>query len=288
MPHGGGTQVPALKWRGGSLDLGVPRVMGIVNITPDSFSDGGRFLDPAAALDHAHRLIEEGAAIIDLGAESTRPDSLPVPVEEERKRLMPVLEKLVAETRVPVSVDTSKSEIMSLAANAGAAIVNDGRALREPGAIEAVLAADCAVCLMHMQGTPATMQDDPHYDNVVEDVCAFLEARADTCVDAGIAPDHILIDPGFGFGKTVEHNLKLLRHLPEFLDLGYPLLVGLSRKSPIGRIVGAESSDRLAGSLAAATLAAWLGASIVRSHDVRATVKALAVVDAVRHAAVPV
>ena len=278
------SQAPALVWHAGSLDLGTPRVMGVVNVTPDSFSDGGLYLDPAAAVDHAHRLVAEGAAIIDVGGESTRPGALAVEATEELRRVMPVIERLVAELEVPVSVDTGKPEVIAAATAAGAAMVNDVRALLTPGALEAALAADCAVCLMHMQGTPATMQDAPHYENVVEEVCGFLEARADACVDAGIPPDHILIDPGFGFGKTLEHNLKLLRHLQELLDLGYPVLVGLSRKSSIARLTGADADDRLAGSLAAATLAAWFGAAIIRAHDVQETVRALAVLDAVCHA----
>ncbi|MGH8273414.1 MAG: dihydropteroate synthase [Gammaproteobacteria bacterium] len=283
----GGTQhsssplAPELTWHAGALALDHPRVMGIVNVTPDSFSDGGRFLDPAAAVDHAHRLVAEGAAIVDIGGESTRPGADEIPAQEELRRVIPVVERLVAELDVPVSVDTSKPEMIAAATAAGAAMVNDVRALRTPGALEAAAAADCAVCLMHMQGTPATMQKNPHYDNVVEEVCAFLETRADACVDAGIPPDHILIDPGFGFGKTRAHNLLLLRHLGELLDLGYPVLVGLSRKSLIGTLTGADSGERLAGSLAAATLAAWFGAVVIRAHDVRATIEALAVLDAV-------
>ncbi|HEX5313324.1 MAG TPA: dihydropteroate synthase [Gammaproteobacteria bacterium] len=256
--------------------------MGVINVTPDSFSDGGKFLDPGAAADQAARLVAEGAAILDVGAVSTRPGAQAVAPEEEQRRLLPALERIVAESKTPVSVDTSNAAIMRLAVEAGAAMINDQRALREPGALEAAAAADCAVCLMHMQGSPETMQYAPRYADVVKEVCTFLETRADACVDAGIAPDHILLDPGFGFGKSVEHNLRLLRHLPEFLDPGYPLLVGLSRKSSIGKITGAGPDERLAGSLAAATIAVWLGASIVRAHDVKATVEALAFTDAVR------
>ncbi len=259
--------------------------MGILNVTPDSFSDGGRFFDPEAAVRHARRMIAEGAAIVDVGGESTRPGAAEVPVDEELRRVMPVVERLVAEVDAPVSVDTSKPEVIAAATAAGAAMVNDVRALGLPGALEAAAPADCAVCLMHMQGTPATMQEAPCYGNVVEEVCAFLEMRANACVDAGIPPDHILLDPGFCFGKTTAHNLTLLRHLGELLDLGYPLLAGVSRKSLIGRVTGAPAGERLAGSLAAATLAAWFGASIIRAHDVRATVEALAMVDALRHAA---
>lgn len=277
---------PELTWHSGALALDRPRVMGIVNVTPDSFSDGGCFLDPGTALDHAHRMVEEGAAIVDVGGESTRPGADEVAAKEELRRIMPVVERLADELAVPVSVDTSKPEVIAAATAAGAAMVNDVRALRMPGALEAAAAADCAVCLMHMQGTPATMQKNPHYEDVVEEVCAFLEARADVCVDAGIPPDHILIDPGFGFGKTQEHNLALLRHLGELLDLGYPVLAGLSRKSSLGRLARGDS-DRLPASLAAATLAAWFGAAIVRVHVVAATVEALAVLDAVRKSAEP-
>jgi len=264
----------------------MPRVMGVLNITPDSFSDGGRFLDPAAAVDHAHAMAEAGAAIIDIGAESTRPGAAPVSAGEELDRLMPVLERLVAELEVPVSVDTGKPEVITAVTAAGASLINDIHALRVPGALEAVSRTECAVCLMHMQGEPRTMQSHPHYDDVVAEVCNFLEARAGACEDAGIARDHILIDPGFGFGKTVEHNLLLLRHLPELLDLGYPVLVGLSRKSTIGELSGVGvAEDRLAGSIAAASLAVWLGASVVRAHDVAATVQALSIIHAARRQA---
>lgn len=259
--------------------------MGIVNVTPDSFSDGGRFLDPEAALDQAHEHAQAGAAIIDVGGESTRPGAAEISADEELRRVMPVVERLASEIDLPVSIDTGKPEVIRAATRAGAVMVNDVRALRLPGALEAAAEAECALCLMHMQGTPATMQDHPRYDDVVEEVCAFLEARADACVDAGIPPDHIVLDPGFGFGKTRTHNLTLLRHLGELLDPGHPVLVGLSRKSLIGALVQAGSGGRLAGSLAAATLAAWLGASIVRAHDVRETVQALRIVNAVRHEA---
>jgi dihydropteroate synthase len=280
----GNLQAPTLEWRSGALALDRPRVMGVINVTPDSFSDGGQFRDPAAAVDHAHRLIAEGAAIVDVGGESTRPGAADISADKELRRVMPVIERLAGELDAPVSVDTSKPEVIAAATAAGAAMVNDVRALQQPGALEAAAAADCALCLMHMQGTPATMQKNPHYENVVEEICAFLEARADACVDAGVPPDHILLDPGFGFGKTHQHNLLLLRHLGELLDLGYPVLVGLSRKASLGRLAGA-GSDRLPASLAAATLAAWLGASVIRAHDVAATVEALSVIDAVREAA---
>lgn len=276
----------ALAWSGGRLDLAAPRVMGVLNVTPDSFSDGGRYLAPEAAVARAHEMVAEGAAIIDVGGESTRPGAAPVDADEELRRVLPVIERLVSELSVPVSIDTGKPQVITTAVAAGAAIVNDVRALGAPGALHAVVAAECAVCLMHMQGEPRTMQKNPHYDDVVEDVCAFLEARADACVDAGIPRDHILLDPGFGFGKTTEHNVRLLHHLPELLDLGFPLVVGLSRKATIGQLSGVQAAaDRVAGSIAAAVLAAWLGASVIRAHDVRATVEALAVTHAVGRAA---
>ena len=276
-------RAPQLLWRDGGLEFDRPRVMGVLNVTPDSFSDGGRYLDPSAAVDHAHAMAQAGAAIIDIGAESTRPGAEPVSAGEELDRLLPVLERLVGELDVPVSVDTGKPEVIAAVTSAGASLINDVYALRAPGALEAAAEAECAVCLMHMQGEPRTMQADPHYDDVVEEVCDFLESRANACEDAGIARDHLLLDPGFGFGKTTGHNLLLLRHLPELLDLGYPVLVGLSRKSTIGELTGArDPADRLAGSLAAASLAAWLGASVVRAHDVAATVQALAIIHAAR------
>ena len=277
---------PRLEWGRGLLELDVPRVMGVLNVTPDSFSDGGRYLDPGYAVEHAHAMIEEGAAIIDIGGESTRPGASAVSAEDEIARVLPVVKRLAREVAAPVSVDTGKPEVIRAVTDEGASLINDVYALRMPGALEAAAAADCAICLMHMQGEPRTMQSNPHYENVVEEVCAFLESRADACVDAGIPPDRILIDPGFGFGKSLAHNLMLLRHLPELLDLGYPVLVGLSRKSSIGRLTGVEEpEDRLPGSLAAASLAAWLGASVVRAHDVAATVQALAVIHAARRQA---
>jgi len=274
---------PELGWRDGTLPLDRPRVMGIVNVTPDSFSDGGRFLQPDAAVDYALRLVEEGAAIIDVGGESTRPGAVQPSEETEIRRVVPVIERLAADLSVPISVDTSRASVIRAATRAGASVVNDIRALREPGAFDAVLEADCAVCLMHMRGTPRDMQMRTDYRDLVEEVSVFLRKRVHACVDSGMAPNRIMLDPGFGFSKTLAHNMELLRRLPELLDLGYPLLVGLSRKASIGLITGRDRPrDRLAGSLAAAVIAAWLGASIVRAHDVKDTVEALAIVSAVR------
>jgi dihydropteroate synthase len=265
------------------LSLERPLIMGVVNITPDSFSDGGRFLDPAAAVAHARRLIDEGADLIDLGAESSRPGAAAVvSAEEELRRLLPVLRGL-RDAPVPVSVDTTKPEVMRAALAEGASVINDINALRAAGAIAAVAATDAFVCLMHMQGTPGTMQQHPSYDNVVAEVKAFLSERVRAVRDAGIAAERIAIDPGFGFGKTLEHNLELLRHLREFTQLGAPVLAGWSRKSSLGRITGKPAADRLAASVAAALIAAQNGAGILRVHDVAATRDALAVLAAVEN-----
>lgn len=254
--------------------------MGIVNVTPDSFSDGGRYFNPSHALDHARRLVADGADIIDVGGESTRPGASPVGEAEELDRVLPVVETL-ANDGVLVSVDTMKPTVMRPAIVAGAVMINDVRALQEPGAMEAIAASDVAVCLMHMQGAPRTMQAEPYYDDVVREVRDFLVSRAQACEAAGIAHDRIAVDPGFGFGKNVKHNLDLLRGLPTLVAAGYPVLAGLSRKSTIGRLTGREAGDRLAGSLAAALAAVARGAAIVRVHDVRETVDALRVWSAV-------
>lgn len=257
--------------------------MGVVNVTPDSFSDGGRFLDPAAAVSHAHRLIEEGADLVDLGAESSRPGAAAVvSAAEELRRLLPVLQGL-RDAPVPVSVDTTKPEVMRAALAEGATMINDINALRAPGALAAVAAADVAVCMMHMQGTPGTMQQHPSYADVVAEVRAFLLERVRAARAAGIALERIAIDPGFGFGKTLEHNLELLRHLREFEALGVPLLAGWSRKSSLGKITGKPAGERLAASVAAALIAAQNGARILRVHDVAATRDALAVLAAVEN-----
>ena len=256
------------------IDLSTPRVMGIVNITSDSFYDGGR-LDASAAIAHARRLIEEGAAIVDVGGESTRPGATPVEERDELARVMPIVQALANEGAC-VSVDTMKLAVMREALAAGASMINDVRSLRAPGAIEIAAASDAAVCLMHMQGEPRTMQRAPAYGDVVAEVAAFLHRRAQACMDAGIAADRIVVDPGFGFGKSLAHNLDLLRNLGQIAATGFPVLAGVSRKSMIGAITGREIDDRLAGSVAVALAAAARGARLLRVHDVRATVDALA------------
>lgn len=264
-----------------TLELGRPLVMGVVNVTPDSFSDGGRFLDAADALRQARRLIDEGADLIDIGGESTRPGALPVDAREELRRVLPVLRAL-RDAPVPVAVDTMKPEVMREAIAEGAAMINDINALRAPGALEALAAGDAGVCLMHMRGEPRTMQSAPHYEDVVSEVKAFLKERSAAARSAGIAAERIVVDPGFGFGKTVAHNMALLRDLGAFTELGHPVMAGLSRKSSLGAITGRPVGDRLAASLAAALLAVERGARIVRVHDVGATRDALAVLAAMQ------
>jgi len=267
---------------GRPLDLTTPRVMGVLNVTPDSFSDGGEFFAPDRAVTHALEMVEEGAAIIDIGGESTRPGAADVPVDEELRRVVPLLEALVPRLPVPVSVDTTKPEVMAAAARAGAGLINDVMALRRPGALEAAARTGLPVCVMHMQGSPRTMQKDPRYDDVVEDVFRFLAERVEACDGAGIERSRLVVDPGFGFGKTEAHNARLLRELHRFNDLGLPVLAGLSRKSFLGRVTGRPTGERVNASIAAATLAAWNGARIVRAHDVRATVDALTLTAFVR------
>ncbi|MBD8527519.1 dihydropteroate synthase [Pseudomarimonas arenosa] len=268
---------PTLQLANRSITLDRPRVMGIVNLTPDSFSDGGQLSSVEAALKRARRLLEEGADILDLGAESSRPGAESVSVDEELARLMPVLERVLAECDAPVSVDTAKPEVMRAAIAAGVHLINDIRALREPGAIDAVADSQVALCLMHMQGEPRSMQDAPQYDDVVADVHRFLAERIFACEMSGIDKRRIVVDPGFGFGKSLQHNYQLLARLARFADLKVPLLAGVSRKSMIGAVTGREVGDRLAGSVAAALVAAQHGAAIVRVHDVAATVDALKV-----------
>src|SRR5215470_12686781 len=264
-----------------TLDLSHPVVMGVLNVTPDSFSDAGRFASSDAAVEQGLRMAAEGAAIIDVGGESTRPGAQPVNAGEELRRVLPVIERLRRGTTAVVSVDTSKPEVMRAAAAAGAGFINDVRALREPGALEAAAASDCALCLMHMQGEPRTMQVAPHYDDVVAEVRSFLTARVTACRAAGIDPARLTVDPGFGFGKNLEHNLTLLRHLGELAADGTPLLVGLSRKATVGTLTGRGSGERVYGSVALAVIAALKGARIIRAHDVAATVDALKVAVAV-------
>jgi dihydropteroate synthase len=264
------------------IDLDAPVVMGVLNVTPDSFSDGGRYFGLPEALAQARRLAEEGAAIIDVGGESTRPGADPVSTAEELRRVVPVVERLASSLDVPVSVDTRSPAVMRESLAAGASMINDVTALREPGALEAVAGSGAAVCLMHMQGEPRTMQNEPRYDDVLGEVRAFLLVRAAACVAAGIAKSRLVIDPGFGFGKTLEHNLALLRGLAAIAAEELPVLAGLSRKRMVGALTGRGEGDRLAGSVALAVIAAMNGASIVRAHDVRETVDALRIVAAVR------
>lgn len=266
---------------GRKLDLTRPAVMGILNVTPDSFADGGVFFAPDRALAHAHTMHVQGAAIIDVGGESTRPGARPVSAQEEIDRVAPIIEVLARELPIPISVDTSKAEVMRAAIAAGAGLINDVRALREPGAIEAAAMLGVPVCLMHMQGEPTTMQREPQYADVVSDVYEFLRGRMDVAAAAGISRDNLLLDPGFGFGKTLSHNLDLLRHLRRFTDLGPPVLAGLSRKSMVGQLFGLPVAERLHPSVALATIAVQNGANMVRVHDVGPTVQALRTLRAV-------
>ena len=254
--------------------------MGILNVTPDSFSDGGMFVEREKALGHARRMVADGADIIDVGGESTRPGAIPVPEDVELERVVPLVEALAREG-MRVCVDTTKPAVMRAALRAGAGMINDVRALREPGAIAALAASKAAMCLMHMQGEPRTMQKEPHYADVVNEVREFLVARALACEAAGIARDRIVIDPGLGFGKTVAHNLALLRSIDKFKATGYPVMAGISRKSTLGRIAGRDVNELVAASVAAALAVVARGASIVRVHDVRETVDALKVWQAI-------
>ncbi len=255
--------------------------MGVVNVTPDSFSDGGKFLDAQSAIAHARRLVGEGADLVDIGGESTRPGAAPVSEDDELRRILPVLEAL---RDVPVSVDTRRPKVMRAALAAGASMINDVEALQVPGAMQAVAQTGCGLCLMHMQGDPRTMQQAPRYTDVVREVRDFLAGRLAACEQAGIARRRIVADPGFGFGKTVDHNLALLKRLPEFAGLGVPILAGWSRKSSLGRITGRDTGERLASSLAAALLALLGGARILRVHDVNETRDAVLMFEAWRKA----
>jgi dihydropteroate synthase len=273
-----------LDCRGQVLDLTDPVVMGVLNVTPDSFSDGGRYATVDAAIARGHRMAAEGAAIIDVGGESTRPGAEPVDVAEESRRVLPVIEALAARLAVVISVDSSKPEVMRAAVAAGARLINDVRGLEAPGALEAVAETGAAVCLMHMRGEPRSMQEDPQYDDVVVEVRDYLAARVTACLEAGIGPERLCVDPGIGFGKRPEHNLALLASLDRLADPEIPVLVGVSRKSLVGIITGRPTAERLAGGVAFAALAVMHGAAIVRAHDVAATVDAVKVAGALRRA----
>ncbi len=268
------------------LDLSDTRIMGILNITPDSFSDGGRLYrsgsaDIDAVLRLSEQMVAEGAEILDVGGESTRPGAALISLQQEQDRILPVVQALKSSLDIPVSVDTSTPEVMSQAVSAGASMINDVRALRKPGALETAAQLDVPVCLMHMLGEPASMQHDPVYRQVEDDVVAFLRERINACLEAGIKPDNIIIDPGFGFGKQLDHNLTLFRALPNFVDMGFPVLVGVSRKSMLGAILDRPVDQRLVGSVAMAMLAAQAGVKIVRVHDVGATADALKIMRAI-------
>lgn len=261
------------------LDLSRPQVMGILNVTPDSFSDGGQHSTVDRAIAHAQQMVAQGASFIDVGGESTRPGAQAVGEAQELDRVIPVIERLHSEVDCVISIDTSKASVIKEATNAGAALVNDVRALREPGALTAAAKAEVPVCLMHMQGQPRSMQENPHYEDVVKEVGEFLSARAKECIAAGISKDKIIFDPGYGFGKSLEHNYALVKHLPTLLNYGYPVLVGMSRKSMIGNLLDRKVDERLAGSVALATIAAQMGAQILRVHDVQETVDAVKIVN---------
>ncbi len=270
-----------LDCAGKVLDLTQPQVMGVLNVTPDSFSDGGRFVTRDAALMHARQMVTEGAGIIDVGGESTRPGAAAVSVQEELDRTIPVIEAISNELDVIISIDTSKPEVMRMAVQAGARFINDVYALRADQALQTAVQLKVPVCLMHMQGKPRTMQQQPQYTNVVQEVKEFLISRRDACVAAGLPSTQILLDPGFGFGKALKHNLQLFRHLAEFTSLNQPMLAGVSRKFMISAVLNLPVDQRLSASVALAALAVWLGARIIRAHDVAATVHAIRMTDAV-------
>jgi dihydropteroate synthase len=272
--------VKILQISGHILPADRPLLMGILNVTPDSFSDGGEWLSSDQALRHAGEMLKAGADIIDLGGESTRPGAAEVSIAEELDRVLPVIERLQTEFAAPLSVDTSKPEVMLAAVQAGAGMINDVNALRAEGALEAVVSLGVPVCLMHMQGQPRSMQQQPHYADVVEEVEEFLLSRAAALIERGFRQRDIVLDPGFGFGKTLQHNIQLFQAIPRLAALGYPLLVGVSRKSMLGAITGQPVEARLHASVAAALLAAQAGASILRVHDVQATLDALQVLQA--------
>tara|TARA_R110002096_G_scaffold268308_6_gene462025 strand:- start:5908 stop:6735 length:828 start_codon:yes stop_codon:yes gene_type:complete len=261
-----------------------PLIMGVLNITPDSFSDGGRYSNPEDAVDQALRMVSEGASIIDIGGESTRPGAKPVSLDQELSRVIPVIEAIRKRSNAVLSIDTSKPQVMAQAIAAGANIINDVYALRQPGAIEMAALLQVPVCLMHMQSKPQTMQIKPDYDNVIDEVKAFFDERINACVSQGIMRDNIILDPGFGFGKNLQHNLTLLSRLNEFSSYRLPILAGLSRKSMLGALLDKDVGDRAAASVTAALLAAIKGAWIVRVHDVAETAEALTIYQAVKNA----
>lgn len=265
----------------GALNIRAPAVMGILNVTPDSFSDGGRFDDPQVALRQAAKMAEAGAAIIDIGGESTRPGAENVSEQQELDRVLPIIESVQSVTDVPISVDTSKPGVMRAAVAAGASMINDVASLRADGALAAAAELGVPVCLMHMRGEPRTMQDDPRYDDVVAEVASFLESRIEACVAAGISEERIVVDPGFGFGKTRDHNVELLANLRQLRVRERPVLVGVSRKSTLGELTGRAVDERMPASIAAAVIAVLQGADIIRAHDVRETVDALTVAQTV-------
>ncbi|MBG2711178.1 dihydropteroate synthase [Proteus columbae] len=269
-----------LMARGTKLNLSTPQVMGILNVTPDSFSDGGTHNSLNDAVDHAAKLIAEGASIIDIGGESTRPGASDVSIDEELQRVVPVVEAIRQRFDVWISVDTSKAQVITESANVGASIINDIRSLQEPGALEAAAKTGLPVCIMHMQGDPKTMQQSPHYENVMMDVERFLQENIQRCVDAGIEKNQIILDPGFGFGKNLAHNYQLLAHLSELHHFGLPILAGMSRKSMVGQLLNVPPQERVAGSVACAVIAAMQGAQIIRVHDVKETVDAMKIVQA--------
>ena len=267
--------------RGRTLDFAEPVIMGIVNVTPDSFSDGGQFLNISAALSHAMQLLDDGATILDIGGESTRPGAPDVSLDDELKRVIPLIKAIREQSECVISIDTSKAEVMRQAIEAGADIVNDVRALQEPGAIDVVAQfPEVAVCLMHMQGQPRSMQHDPHYNDLAGEINDFFSQRIAECEAAGIKKSQLILDPGFGFGKTLKHNYQILAQFNDYAKLGLPLLAGLSRKSMIGNLLNRDTDDRLAGSLAGALIAAQNGAHIIRVHDVKETADVLGVYQA--------
>ncbi|GLY60437.1 dihydropteroate synthase [Pectobacterium carotovorum subsp. carotovorum] len=266
--------------RDSTLDLSCPHIMGILNVTPDSFSDGGKHNKLNAALLHVQEMVNAGATLIDIGGESTRPGAAEVSTEEELDRVVPVVEAIAKRFDVWISVDTSKPEVMTASAQAGAHLINDIRALQEPGALEAAAATGLPVCLMHMQGMPRTMQHKPHYDDLMQDIGDFLQQQIDRCVSANIPKSKLLLDPGFGFGKNLAHNYALLARLSELHRFELPLLVGMSRKSMIGQILNVPPAQRVHGSIACAVIAAMQGAQIIRVHDVKETADAMRIVEA--------